>query len=349
MPRAVRLIALVVLAALAALLSACGGGGSGNVKDTLNKAFSTPVKSANVSLDVQLQLSGIKQLNGPVKLSLQGPYESGNGQTIPKVDWDIAASASGQNFDAGFVSTGDDAFVKFQGQSYEVGKQAVAQINAQIKSAAGKKKKGLSQFGINARNWLTDAKDEGTSKVAGVDTKHVSAALDVGKFLDDVNQLVQKAGGSISGTQAPQLTAQEKQEIQKVIKNPRFDVYVGKNDNVIRRLSADLTFSIPKAQQAQVQGLSSGTLSFSIQFTNVGQPQTITAPTGAKPITELTSKLGSLGSALGGASGGSSGSSGSGSTGAGSGAAALQKYSDCLQKANPSNPAELQKCAKLLK
>ncbi len=303
-----------------------------------------------MSLDVQLQLNGIQQLKGPVKLSLQGPYESGAGQTIPKVDWDISASASGQNFDAGFVSTGDDAFVKFQGQSYEVGKQAVAQINAQIKSAAGKKKQGLSQFGINARNWLTDAKDEGTSNVAGVQTKHVSAALDIGKFLDDINQLVQKAGGSIGGAQAPQLTPQEKAQIQKVIKNPRFDVYVGKDDNVIRRLSADLSFTIPQAQQAQVQGLSSGTLSFSVQFANVGKPQTITAPTGARPITELTSKLGGLSGALGGATGGSSGSAGSGgSSGGTSGAAALQKYSDCLQKANPSNPAELQKCAKLLK
>src|SRR4051812_6793301 len=171
MRRTFRLFALLSFALLAALLTACGGGNSANVKDTLDKAFSTPIKSARIDLEVTLKLDGVKQVNGPVKLSVQGPYESGGNQTIPKADWDIAASASGQNFSAGFVSTGDNAWVGFQGQNYEVGKQAVAQINQQIRQAAGQnKKQGLSQFGIDPREWLKDASDQGTDKVAGVDT-----------------------------------------------------------------------------------------------------------------------------------------------------------------------------------
>jgi len=85
----------------------------------------------------------------------------------------------------------------------------------------------------------------------------------------------------------------------------------------------------------------------------VGKPQTITAPQNAKPLSELTSQLGGLGSVLGGGTGSSgSGSSGSGSSGSSSGGPsgeALQAYSTCLQKADPSKPAELQKCADLLK
>jgi hypothetical protein len=343
-----RVLPLISLAVLASALSACGGSSGSDVKSVLDKAFSTPVKSANVSLDATLTLNGVKQLNGPVKLSLQGPYESGGNQTIPKVDWSIAASAAGQNFTAGFVSTGDNAFVKFQGQSYEIGAQAVALINQQIKQAAGSKKKGLAQFGIDPRNWLKDAKNEGTSKVAGVDTTHVSATLDVGRFLDDVSALVGKAGGTLPGAgKAPQLTPKQKQQIQQVVKNPHFDVYVGKGDNIVRRLSADLSFDVPQAQQARLSGLSSGTLSFSVEFASVGQPQTIAAPTGARPISELTSKLGSLGAALGG--GASSGSGTTGPSTAGPAADKLQKYSQCLQKADPAKPAELQKCAALLK
>jgi hypothetical protein len=99
-----------------------------------------------------------------------------------------------------------------------------------------------------------------------------------------------------------------------------------------------------------VGGLKSGTVSFSIEFADVGQPQTITAPQNAKPISELTSQLGGLGSVLGGSSGsGSSGSGSSTSSAGGPSPEALQAYSSCLQKANPSKPAELQKCADLLK
>jgi hypothetical protein len=356
MLRSFRALSLVVFAVLAAVLSACGGKSSSDVKNTLDKAFSTPIKSAKVNLDVTLELNGVKQLNGPVKLSVQGPYESGGNQTIPKVDFDIAASAAGQNFSAGFISTGDNAWVGFQGQNYEVGKAAVAQVNQQIKQAAGQQKKGLSQFGIDARNWLKDAKDEGTQTVAGVQTNHVSAALDVSRFIDDINKLVAKAGGNLpGGSSAPQLTPQDKKQIEDVVKNPRFDVYAGKDDNIIRRLSADVSFNVPKAQQAQLSGLTSGTLSFSIEFADVGKPQAITAPASSKPLSELTSQLGGLGGVLGG-SGSGSGSTGSRSSGGGSGsgssgpsADALQKYSKCLQKANPSKPAELQKCADLLK
>jgi hypothetical protein len=358
MLRTSRALFLLVLALVAAVAAACGGGSSEDVKATMDKAFSTPIKSANVNLDVTLKLDGIKQLNGPIKLSVQGPYESGGSKTIPKVDFDIAASAAGQNFTAGFISTGDNAWVSFQGQNYEVGSAAIAQVNQQIAQAGGQKKQGgLSQFGIDPKTWLTDAKDEGSDKVAGVETQHVSAALDVSAFVDDINKLVAKAGGNLpGGATAPQLTPEEKKQIEDVVKNPRFDVYVGKDDDTIRRLSADITFEVPKDQQAQLSGLTGGTLSFSIEFADVGKPQTITAPSSSKPLSELTSQLGGLGSVLGGGSSGSgsgtgtgTGSSGSGSSGSGPSAAALQAYSKCLQKADPSKPAELQKCAELLK
>jgi hypothetical protein len=90
-------------------------------------------------------------------------------------------------------------------------------------------------------------------------------------------------------------------------------------------------------------------VSYSIDFSNVGKPQTIKAPANAKPLSDLTSQLGGLGGVLGGTSGSGTSGSGSGSGTSGPSSAALQKYSQCLQKANPNKPAELQKCAALLK
>jgi len=350
MPRTRRSLLFVAFVLAASLLAACGGKSSSDVKQTLDKGFSTPIKSAQFDLELSLNLDGVKQLNGPVKLSVQGPYESGGNKSIPKADWDIAANAAGQNFSAGFISTGDNAWVGFQGQNYEIGKHAVGRINQQIQQAAGtNKKKGFSQFGINPRQWLKDANDEGTAKVHGVETDHVSATLDVGKFLDDLNKIVRQTGSGASGAARTQITPSQKKQIQDVVENPRFDVYVGKDDDVIRRLSADLSFKVPGEKQAQLNGLKSGTLSFSTDFADVGQPQTINAPDNAKPLSELTTQLGGLAGLLGGLGGASSGSGSSGSGASGPTPAAFEKYTKCLQNANPNKPAELQKCADLVK
>jgi hypothetical protein len=157
-------------------------------------------------------------------------------------------------------------------------------------------------------------------------------------------------------TAAPQqLSPAVIQKIQQAVKNPKFDIYVGKSDSKIRRLSVSVDFQIPADQRSKFQGAQGGTLSFSIDFAKVGQPQTITAPSNARPISELQQQLGGLGGGLGGlgGSGSSGGSGGSGSSGGGSGgtpsASQFQKYSQCLQNADPSNTAAIQKCAQLLK
>jgi hypothetical protein len=89
----------------------------------------------------------------------------------------------------------------------------------------------------------------------------------------------------------------------------------------------------------------------------VGQPAQVTAPTDAKPLSELQQQLGSNGGGLGGLGGsGSSGSSGSGgSGGSGSGGSGsspssedFQKYADCLDKAK-GDQAEIEKCSSILK
>ena len=149
------------------------------------------------------------------------------------------------------------------------------------------------------------------------------------------------------------------------VKNPSFDIYVGKDDNRIRRLAVKVDFEIPSDQRAQFQGAEGGTLSFQIDFAKVGEKQTITAPANARPISELQQQLGGLAPGLGGSTGGSgSGGSGSGSGGSGSGGsgssgsggsgstptpAQFEKYSKCLQAADPSDTAAIQQCAKLLK
>jgi hypothetical protein len=350
--RPLRAVLSLSLLLLVALIAGCGGddggGGGGSSEDAqavIDKAFSTKIESANVTLDLEAKVDGVAQLQDPIKVSLKGPFQS-NGETkLPSLDWDAEAAGGGQSVAGGIISTGDALFVNFQNQNYEVPKEQVDQINQQL---ASQKDQTAADLGVDPKNWVTNASDEGEEDVNGEATTHVTADVDVGKMLTDLNKAAQSAGGAMGGAQAQQLTPQQIDQVKQFVKDPKFDVYASKEDGGLRRLNVSLNFEIPEAQRAQAQGATGGSLTFTLDFADVGQEQTIEAPTDAKPLSELQGALGGLGgagatppAAGGGTPGGSSG-------GSGPDAKKLEDYSKCLQQADPSDSAALQKCQAIL-
>ena len=77
----------------------------------------------------------------------------------------------------------------------------------------------------------------------------------------------------MGGTAPQQLTPQQIDQVKKIVQNPKFDVYVGKDDDTLRRLNVNLDFSIPDNQKSQFNGASGGSLTFSLDFSKVGEPQ----------------------------------------------------------------------------
>lgn len=355
--------ALSALVTLAVGLAACGGS-SGDATESVEKAFDKPIKSARMALSIDLELKGVPQLKGPVSLKVNGPFESRGGDKLPILDWDVSASGAGQTFTAKAISTGDNAFVGFQGTNYEVGAEAVASFNKQLadQSKGEGENRSLKDFGIDPSGWLKDAKTEDDTKVAGVETTHVSAGVDVAKLIDDLNAVVQKA--NVPGAPKPeQLTDSQRKMITEAIDDPKIDVFIGKDDDVLRRLSTEIAFEIPQAERGEAGGAEGGKVAFSIEFADVGEKQSVAAPTGAKPIAELTDQLGSLfggagGVGLGGggattgggatpppASGGSTGGIPGGGTPE---TKQFEEYSRCLQDADPSDTRDIERCNKLL-
>jgi hypothetical protein len=355
---------LAVLLVVAAVLSACGGGGNEqDAQDLLDSAFTKSVKSADLALDAQLKLKGGSSGVGPVRVQAKGPFRSNAGK-LPSVDLDLSVSpgSGGQSISTGFLSTGDRAFVKFQDAYYEQPKAQVEQANRQLASRANARG-SLKSLGLNPRSWLRNAKKEGDEDVAGVKTTHVSGQLDVENVMRDFNNVLKKSGGALggaTGTTAPKpISEKEIKQVADVVRNPTFDVYVGKDDNVVRRVAGQLQFDVPSSARAALGGLSGGSLEFSVELSKVGGDQRIEAPANARPLSDLTKSLGTSG--LGGITGGSGGAGGTGgsttpttpttppsggSGGAGSPSAdAFKRYSQCLDKANSSDRQALQRCA----
>ena len=335
-----RLLLTLLAALIAAVLVGCGGGDEGSgtsadedtsVDQVLKDTFSGEKKVDSGKLDLAIKVDvqgGDSQVQGPISLSLSGPFQTQGKGKLPKFDMDAAFEGAGQSFKAGVTSTGDKAFVNFQGTEYEVSDQVFQQFKAgyeqaQKQSADKGNQQSLATLGIDPRRWLTDPKNEGEAKVGDTDTIKITGGVDINKLLDDVNTALDKARGlGVQGSdQLPEkLTDQQKQEAADAIKDLKVEIYTGKEDTTLRRMVVNTTVEAPD---------NGGTGTLSLDFQLLGQ-------------------LGGLG--LGGAGGtGGSGSSGDGG-GSGSGGASaddLKKYSDCVTEAG-SDTAKAQKCAELL-
>lgn len=347
-------------------LTACGSKKSSgdDVDAVLKETFAggKPVKSGKLNLALNIAAKGSKQLSSPVAIKLTGPFQSQGKTSLPQFDFDLLLDTGKQKFAAGAVSTTQAGFVKYQGSTYALSPEIFQSFKkgfeqAQSKQNGSSENPSFASLGINPRNWLKDAKNAGEANVAGTQTIHITAGIDSGKLLDDVNQILGKAGtlGSAAGRLPTKITEAQKKQFVDAVKSAKFDLYTGKTDKTLRKITVDLAFDVPKDQQKS-SGLTSGTLTFDLEIGALNQPQTIAVPTGAKPFSELTQAL------TGGLLGGLGGSSPGGSTPAtpaptaptpgaggatGKNAAQAQAYLQCIQSAG-GDVAKGQKCASLL-
>jgi hypothetical protein len=290
-------------------------------------------------------------------------------------------SGGGQTFTAGALTTGESAFISYQGTDYRVPDRQFERYKRQIERDARRDDQNnnftFAQLGINPRDWIENPKNEGTEDVGGAQTIHVSADVNVGAFVDDLDNVLQRASRlGVQNQQVPDdLSERQKRQLEEAIQDVRFDLWTGEEDKILRRIEVEFGFEVPRALRQDTQGVEQGNVEMALEIADVNQEQTINPPEDARPLSELQNTLGlgalgGLGGSGGGGSGGSSGggggsSGGGGSAGGGGGSSGgggsdlgsgggssgldserSQRYLDCLGKAN--RPADIEKCAAIL-
>jgi hypothetical protein len=365
------LFSISILALIATGLVACGSSGGGGGEDpnkVLDQTFSgdhAKVKSGDIDIKFNVDVSG-KQATS-VNAELSGPYENQGNKKVPKLDWKISADASGSgqnfNFDGGLISTGDAAYVNYKGSDYQVTPALFDKFKQQLEQSAGQSsqtpqsgKQLLQLLGVkDAKDLLTNLSNDGTADVDGTQTNHISGDVNVNKLIDSVKNLASGASalGALGGSSSQIPSGAQLDQIKSAIKTAHFDLYSGQDDNILRRLTLDIGVEPPSSS-----GVDKLDLNFDITLGKVNEPQTISAPSNAKPLADLfkqlgvnPSQLGSLGAlGLGASGGGSATAPGSPSVqipgGGGASSAQTQKYLDCISKG--SSAADLQACNSLL-
>jgi hypothetical protein len=353
--------------AVPVILAGCGGdddSSSGqDPQSVLDETFSNDESISSGDLDLTLDVEAGGEQGGSLEVSLSGPFQgdADDPQTIPELDWTATATGSGGDFDldfsGGLVVTADNAYVEYDGKTYEVGSETFRQIKEQVEAQGGEAaaptsfaegcKQALEQAGatdtsgcdIDLETWVTNLSDEGTADVGGTTAVHVSGDLDVEKVLTDIGNLAAAFPGvSSSGFDPSQLSG-----FAGAVTNASMDVYSGEDDHLLRRLDLNLSIDPSAIAGEGTVEIDTIDISFGLELTGVNEQQTISAPPDAQPITELLNDLGvSPGDldipGLPGASGGAGGS------GSGSGAG---DYLECIQQAG-SDPDAIDECASQL-
>jgi hypothetical protein len=342
-----RLLLLALVAALALTSAACGGSDDDaasaqtDVDTLLEQTFTGEKRIESGKLDMALRIdgeSGESGFEGPVTVSLKGPFESQGAGKVPKFKLDAAFEGAGQSITAGATSTGEKGFLTFQGTDYVLEAPIFAQFKAGFEEAqkqgAAKDGQSVASLGMDPRKWLTDAKNEGEATVGEEKTIKITGGVDVARLLDDVNRALEKVAslGGQAGQVPEKLTAKQRQQAIDSVKDPKVEIYTGKEDKILRRLAVNMGV-------ADKASGSSGTFSLEIALIDLNGEQEIDEPSDAKPFSQLLSQLGGLG--LGGGSGSGSGS------GSGESQQNLEQYSQCLNEAG-EDAEKARKCADLL-
>jgi hypothetical protein len=362
-------VVLPLLLALLALPSCGDGDGTGDVEGLVDSAFTQEMESGDLKLDAEVQLDGSPLLERPLRIQVAGPFRLNEGK-LPSVDLEaeIGTDGGGQTVTTGFLSTGDRAYVKFQDVYYQAPASAVRRANRAF--ARGQRRhSSLRALGLDPRSWLLLAEDKGEEDVAGVETRHVSGTLDVEALLRDLNRFLRRSGSAVGGAvgnPAPHpLGRDEIRKLGEVVEDASFDVYVGKRDQIVRRVAGRVELDVPQERRDELGGLEGGKIQFSLEFRDVNGDQEIEAPRKARPLSKLTRSLGGV-DALIELAGGDDATTDQGSLGtdepevttpSGQPAPdepdsepeeAFREYAECLDEARPEDTEALQACAELL-
>jgi hypothetical protein len=350
-----RATAVLMVVVAAAVIAACGSSSSSSSADaqTLLKQTFTgthKISSGVLNFGVTISPSGSSTLKNPISLNLSGPFQSRGSGQLPASNFTISASALGHHGQLGVISTGTGAYVVLQGATYQLPAADFQKLQQSFSSSSnGNASGGFAKLGIKPLDWLTNPTTVGSDTVAGTSTTHIRANVNLTSLLSDLNTFLQKASSSAGTTKIPTtIPPATQQKIAQEIKNPTVDVWTGNSDHTLRKLSLNLNVPVSGQGSTQLGGLTSAGVGLTLQYADLNQPQTITAPTNVKPFTQFAAKvqgiLQQIQSSFGGGLG--TGTSTSGNSGTPN-ANNVNKYTQCIQKA-AGDVSKMQKCASVL-
>jgi len=267
-----------VLAACALLAGGCGGE---NADEVLSETAANlgKIRSGTLHVDLRLEPRGPTG-SEPFGFALDGPFSLGGSTPLPVADIEYTQTVGDESATVSIISTGTKAYVRTEGQTYELPPEQAAQLQGaagQLRAGAG-----LGEFAID--EWIEDAEVNDGGEVGGAETDHVRAEVDVVAAIRDLSALARQLGQNV-----PQLADQEVEQLEDSVRSSRFEVYTGKDDRLLRRLELEVDFGldVPKELRNALGTLVGARLLFELGVDDPNREVRVEEPENALPSSEL--------------------------------------------------------------
>jgi hypothetical protein len=172
----------------------------------------------------------------------------------------------------------------------------------------GKAQPGLKALGIDPLRWISDPKEKGSERVAGVDTDRVGGKVNVARLLEDLDTLLTKAGGAAGGDTGSLFSPTLRKQLSDAVDTATADIWSGASDRLLRQLAVKIKFTFKDGAASPIEGLEGGTINLRLRLDDVNTTTVrVRAPSGARPLARVTG--GSLSNFLDGVAAGLTSSS----------------------------------------
>jgi hypothetical protein len=242
-------------------------------------AFEQDIKSANVTLDISMKGPGAE-----TAIKLAGPYQSNGEKKLPSLDWKLNLTAAGlpKPIEGQLISTGDDAFVVYGGETYQVGKENISKLglDAAKGKGSGMGSADIAKLMSQMQDWFPETSGTQDAELNGEPVTRISGKLDLSVALKDMKALAKQGASGFEGLE--ELSNSDLKEAEKMVSDPNFTIDVGKSDGKLRRIAANMSINAEGEK---------GTVAISLSLADVDKPVTIDAPSSGRPIEELMQKF----------------------------------------------------------
>jgi hypothetical protein len=258
---------VLLLALLAALLFGCGGGGPQSANDVLGETSANlgKIKSGDLALELIFSTKDGKRAG----FNLEGPFQLRSG-SVPEAQLDYTQIAGDQTATQTFIMTGDKAYVRMGGATFELPAETAGQVRSTLGATGGL---GV----IDLRGWVQDPELAAGEEVGGAQTDRITGRLNVATVVTGLIAIASQFGGT---TPLTPLEGKSAEQVEQAVDRATIDVWTGKEDRLLRKLEITIEFS-PASEQ--VKSLVGAAVHFTLGISNPNEKVTIEKPTNVQP------------------------------------------------------------------